>query len=392
MPFPLAVRLLRVAAAALIAFPVAAEVELNPAHPQTYEVRAGDTLWDIAGRFLLEPWRWSEIWQENSELADPNLIFPGDVLRLHYENGRPRVRAQRGMRTVKLSPRVRVTPLKVPVPTVSVGSIKPFLTRPYVLQRTQIDASPYVVSFPDRRVLGGTYDTAYVRSMYGNVGERLSIVRPGEPYRDPDTGAVLGYKALHVADAVLERPGNPATVRIQGMSLETVIGDRVLPSAGEEPLQTFFPRPAPQGRRGRIISVLNGVSQIGQHNVVVLNLGSRHGLERGHVFDVFNGGERVTDTVRADASRWDWKNMRFWSQEFWYGDYRTGGFLEGEPNANEPFPPHVEARRLSEDYILPFERAGTIMVFRTFPQVSFALVMRAARSMHVLDAVRPPRT
>ena len=384
--------LIPLAVLVLTTFPVAAQVELNPSHPQTYRVRSGDTLWGIAARFLREPWQWSEIWNANREIGNPNLIYPGDVLELTYRNGQPRVGLRGGMRTVRLSPRVRVTPLEAPIPTVSIGSIRPFITRSYVLDREQIDASPYVVSFPGRRVLGGVTDRAYVRSIFGDPGERFDIVRPGEPYRDPDSGDILGYKAEFVADAVLERSGNPATVRIDSMSLETAIGDRVIATAADEPLRTFFPRPAPRARNGRIISVLNGVSQIGQYQVVVLNMGSKQGLAPGHVFDVFNGGEQVKDTVRADASRWDWKNMKFWSQDFWYGDYRTNGWLEDEPNANEPFPLHVKADTQSQDFILPLERAGTLMVFRTFPRVSFALIMNASRSMHLLDSVRPPRS
>lgn len=376
--------------AVLVAFPVAAQVELNPNHPETYTVRRGDTLWGIAGRFLRDPWRWSQIWDANREIGDPNLIYPGDVLSLYYTNGQPRIGFAGGMRTVRLSPRVRVSQLQAPVPTVPIGSIRPFLSRPYVLDRAEIDALPYVVSFLDKRVLGGLGDRMYVRSILGGADDRYHVVRPGGPYRDPDSGNILGYKALYIADAILERRGDPASLRIDSMALETEIGDRVLPATADEPLQTFYPRPGPSGRRGRIISVLNGVSQIGLHNVVVLNLGSDQGIEKGHVFNIYNGGDQVQDRVASGASKWDWKHMKFWSQEFWYGDYRTDGWLEDEPNPNEPFPLHMEAHPLSEDYLLPYERAGTLMVFRTFDRVSFALVMQATRAMNVLDTVRPP--
>jgi hypothetical protein len=164
----------------------------------------------------------------------------------------------------------------------------------------------------------------------------------------------------------------------------------VLVVEGEKPLQTFLPRPAPRGRSGHIISVLNGVAQIGQFDVVVLDLGSDQGLQPGHVFTVYSGGDRVTDSVRADTDSWNWKSMKFWSQEFWYGDYRAEGFLNDSPDPNAPFPPHADVRKQSEDYILPYEDAGTLMVFRTFQKLSFALVLRARRVMHVLDMVRPP--
>jgi hypothetical protein len=378
-------------AIALSAVPALAQVELTDNPPQTYTVRSGDTLWGIAGRYLRDPWRWPEIWDSNRELGDPDLIYPGDVLELSYRNGRPRVGLRGGLRTVKLSPRVRVTPLKMPVPTIPLGSIQPFLSRPYVLDKAQIDAAPYVVDFPDEHIVAGLNDSVYVRSLFGAEGTRYSIVRPGEPYKDPDSGAILGYKALFVADAVLERPGDPAKVTISSMDLETGIGDRVLSAGEDEPFTSFFPRAAPRGTKARIISVLNGVSQIGQFNVVVLNRGSRDGLQPGDVLDVFSGGEERRDQVRTDAAGWNWKDQKFWSQETWYGDHRIQGWLHDQIDPREPIAPHVEVRKPAATYITPYERAGTLMVFRTFSRVSFALVMDAARPMHLMDAVRSPK-
>jgi len=376
--------------AALSASPSLAEVELNPNRPQTYTVHAGDTLWDIAGRFLRDPWRWSEIWEANREIGDPDLIYPGDVLELYYRKGQPRVGLRGGLRTVKLSPRVRVTPLQMPVPTIPLGSIQPFLTRPYVLDKAQIEAAPYVVDFPEEHIVAGLNDSVYVRSIYGETGWRYNIVRPGEPYKDPESGQILGYKALFVADAILDRPGDPAKVTIATMGLETTVGDRVLPAAHDEPFTNFLPLPAPRATKARIISVLNGVTQIGQYNVVVLNRGSRDGLQPGHVLDVYNGGQERRDQVRTDSTGWDWKGQKFWSQETWYGENRIQGWLNDELDPREPLPPHVDVRRPSNTFIRPYEQAGTLMVFRTFPRVSFALVLTASRPMHVMDAVRSP--
>ncbi|PJA41440.1 MAG: peptidoglycan-binding protein, partial [Lysobacterales bacterium CG_4_9_14_3_um_filter_62_6] len=99
-----------VAGSLLAASGFAANPELRSDHPQTYTVVRGDTLWDISARFLKSPWLWPEIWQANSQIENPHLIYPGDQISLVYIDGQPRlVRGNGGNRpdVVRLSPRVR---------------------------------------------------------------------------------------------------------------------------------------------------------------------------------------------------------------------------------------------------------------------------------------------
>jgi len=369
-----------------------AQDPLRPDHPETYVVQPGDTLWDIAGRFLREPWLWRKVWRANPDVRNPNRIYPGDVLAVDYSSGSPRIqRAERGgMRTVKLTPRVRVAELDQEIPTIPLSAVAPFLSRPIVTDAREIDDAPYVVGFPDEQILGGLGNTFFVRTILRAENDRWEVLRPGEALRDPDTNELLGFEALSVATARLQRLGDPATLVITRSDKEVQVGDRVRPARDEEPIRSFFPAPAPPSSRGKIISVLNGVSQIGQYDIVVLNLGTREGVEPGQVFAVYRGGDLRRDTVKGRRSNWNWRNESPADVSFWNEPWQPDGWVRDRPDPNDPLPLHRRFSRGNDQYIVPDSRSGVAMVFRVFDKVSYALVMHATRAMHVGEVVATP--
>lgn len=348
-------------------------VELNPDAPTRYVVKKGDTLWDISEHFLVEPWRWPEIWQINPQVHNPHLIFPGDELALFYRDGQPVVqitrrgeeaggeeivetptgeqvvRRQVGPRTVKLSPKAHVMDREEAVPTIPIDAIRPFLARPRVLGPGEFEAAPYVVSAGRENLLAALGMQVFVRGLEPAQGTRFGVYRRGQVYRNPsDPQDILGYEAIHVADAVVEKPGDPATVLLLTSSQEVLAGDRLFPVTEDQVVTNFMPRAPDWDVKGQIISVVDGVTQIGENDIVVLDLGSQDGIKQGLVLGIFQSGNRVEDKWIA----------------------RQG--LE----------------RIFVD--LPELRAGTVMVFRPFDRVSYALVMQATRPMHLLDAVKNP--
>src|SRR5690606_16436104 len=102
-----------------------ADVQLREGHPDQYTVVKGDTLWDISGKFLSQPWKWPEIWHANPQVENPHLIYPGDQLNLVYIDGQPRLMLNRGASrgTVKLSPSIRKTPMAEAIQTIPLEEI-----------------------------------------------------------------------------------------------------------------------------------------------------------------------------------------------------------------------------------------------------------------------------
>ncbi len=324
-------------------------IPLNPAHPDSYVVKKGDTLWDISSMFLRDAWYWPEIWYVNPQVENPHLIYPGDVLTLVYVDGQPQIRSSRGVASAsgmeRLSPRIREEQLTEAVTTIPYEAIAPFLGKGMVLSKDEIDGLPHIVALRDDHLVGATGNEAYVRGDVAGVESTYSIVHIGDKLVDPDDGDVLGYEGIYVAEGSVRRGGDPATVTIKESQREALKGDRLVTQAEPFPLQ-FEPRSPEQPVEGRIVHVVDGVTQIGQYQVIVINRGTRHGLEPGHVLSVWQAGDKVSD--------------------------------------------NVDSRLFGRKVQLPDERAGTLMVFKTYDRLSYALVMQAEGPIHTLDKVRNP--
>ncbi len=379
------------------------ELTINTDHPEKYTVVKGDTLWDISARFLQQPWRWPEIWGVNPQIDNPHLIYPGDIVSLTYQDGQPVLNLERGTgqvvsgRNVKLSPTIRSTDNTEAIQTIPIDAIQQFLERPIVLEDNEIDQWPYVVSSYDEHLIATTDNTIYVRGIPedSNIA-RYSIYRKGKPYVNPkknDEGKneVLGYEAIYVGDATIKQHGDPASALITVVDREVMKGDRLLPQTDEEISTEFIPRSTNSEMKGSILSVVNGVSQIGQYQIVVLNLGEEQGIETGNVLGIYQAGYVVQDKIGPNIQKSDAQKAAELKELTENGTVISKlayGVGQGIEAFNETFPTIANIQDKSEDVTLPEEYVGVVMVFRTFNKVSYALVMETQGPVHVLDSVR----
>ena len=324
--------------------------------PDSYVVKRGDTLWGIAKVFLRDPWYWPEIWQVNPQVHNPHLIYPGDTLRLVYIDGRPQIVLQRGLERgngVRVEPRVRSEPLDSAITTIPYATVAAFMSKPTVLDRDQIKAAPYVLATRDLHVVMSEGDTVYARGFTGpaELGSHYNIVRVGDPLIDPDDNRVLGYDGIFTGSGHVTRQGDPTTLIMTESARESRAGDKLIPGGVDVPLD-FIPSAPRVKTNGRIISVANGVTVIGQYEVVVVNRGARDGLAPGNVLGVFDTGPLVADTDKK-------------------------GFFSLD---------RFGAKRVA----LPSERTGTFMVFKTFDNISYGLIMEATNLIRVGDKIENP--
>jgi len=221
---------------------------------------------------------------------------------LTFVDGKPVIKIDRGKPTIKLSPQARATRLGRSITTIPLDAIKQFLSHPRVLTKEEIEQSAYVVSSEDGHLISTTENTIYARDINNNAHRKYKIYRIGEAYRNPGSKKkdILGYEAFHVADAKILAFGDPATLLITDAKREVLLGDRLLPVAddGEEFDQYFIPHAPDHAVDAQIIAVLDGISRIAQHHIVILNKGTQDNMEQGHVMTIYQSGISVRDYIK----------------------------------------------------------------------------------------------
>lgn len=270
---------------------------------------------------------------------------------------------------VHLSPRSRTESLPDnTMSTLHARVIEPFLAEPLVVDENVFAAAAQIVSAQEGRVLLTRGDRAYARGPAGmplqedaTQGNGWRIFRGTRALKDPDTGLVLGFEAVYVGKAKLlssetlsDETGDGGTVRtvvvparmdIISAKEEIRVGDRLLPEPAHQ-MATYTPH-APQGPvSARIVSVYgSAVANAAQNQVVVINKGTRDGMDSGTVLTILKNREQ--SAALQDAV-------------------------------------HPQLR-------LPSERNGQLMVFRTYERLSYALVLDITDGVRVGDRLEAPR-
>jgi hypothetical protein len=344
---------------------LADELALKADAPKSYIVKKGDTLWDISGVFLNQPWLWPKLWRLNPEINNPHLIYPGDELRLVFDaQGQPML--VKGKPELKWSPKIRKH-LKDqnPVTTLPLHVIAPFIRYDSVKTLAELEGLPHVIGSDEGYKSNIDGLKVYINSDLV-VGQSYGIYHKGTAIIDPNSNETLGYNIRLVGTGKALQSGDmskkqPSTIYIDGAKREIRSGAYVIPVNDDQQYPSIFTmRAASTDTKGVIVSSVTELREFAKFDVVMINKGKNQAVQAGDVLTVNRKSPAVIETddgpkYASDTSRWN-------------------------RMANES----------NSDYDMPAEAIGQVMVFRVYDKVSMALILHSEKPLRVLDGVAAP--
>ncbi|MBT1446274.1 LysM peptidoglycan-binding domain-containing protein [Shewanella sp. JM162201] len=340
-------------------FAMADTLTLKPGHPDTYIVEKGDTLWDISGKFLSDPWRWPKLWNANPQIANPHLIYPGDRLTLVFIDGQPRlvVKPQ-----VRKSPEGRVLPKGGAIPAVSLELIQPYLSQNRVVDPEWFASQPKVLGGESPSRFHVEDDIIYVQAQLPK-GMKVAAYDVGRSFIDKTTNESLGQEVILTASGRVVESGDISKVKLETSLRETHPGNRVLQIEDESLLSAYFMPKAADVADAYVIGSEKDIREAGKLDVVYISKGKADGVEAGDVFAIHRDGDTVV--INEDGTPVSTVDRNA------YGDLMA---KFGSDNAIQ----------------LPDVYHGNLMVFKVFDKVSMGLIMVNDRPVRADDKLSVP--
>lgn len=279
--------------------------------PDIHTVRRGDTLWDLCGHYLGNPWDWPRVWSYNPDIRNPNWIYPGDQIRMRSsaEAGRSIAAFPFGAPNALTSARAgngygSGSAARVPPDTV-------FLRNEAYIEDPDRDVIGEVVGAREEQMLLGQGNHVYVDVKPGvdvKIGQQLTLFeqsRKPEPVdgaRQPPGEIILIKGTLKVEEY------DPKKHIARGVVLESVdaIERGIKIGAVGRRYLVVPPKPSLVTVWARLLSGIHPHVYLGQQQLVFIDRGGEDGLVPGNRLLVVRRGDswRRSLSTAAPSSRY----------------------------------------------------------------------------------------
>jgi len=266
-------------------------IDIKSDAPTQYIVKKGDTLWDISNLFLDKPWLWPELWRNNVQIENPHLIYPGDILRLRYdENGQPVIEIEREKSSIVLTPSKRVVNKPSPISLLPWSLIAPYVESDSMMPISEYRALPTVLGDRAGTPMFSDKDYVLTRKLEEN-NEGYRVIRKVREVVDSE-GKNLGVQVTHLSDAQLSNSlsGDRQIVRLVEVNQEARQGDKLMPKTLTSQDDLVLSPASPQV--GELVKNMNGNVLSGKRDFVINNLGSED-VSPGTIFGIYQKGPDI---------------------------------------------------------------------------------------------------
>ena len=293
----------------------------QPQEYKDYEIKKGDTLWNISSREMSDPFSWPKIWKENPGIKNPDLIYPGQKIRLPQMFIQKEIlpmaspiSAERIMPAPEIKPQPQVKKEEIPI------KIKP-VEKKYLVERDTLISGGYisesiesrgqVIGSPPEREVLGRVDYAYIRTLDPvKTGDRFYIVRPAGRVKHPETGVMMGYLIdVRGIARVVGKESGETKAEITASYSDIVVGDLLFDYYEIDlPLQPEKVRNPDIA--GFIVASKESKVSTGQPDIVYIDKGTTSGIMPGDIlamsarakFNTPNGYLQVISSKKSTST------------------------------------------------------------------------------------------
>jgi len=265
-----------------------------------YTVKKGDTLWDLSQKFSDTPYLWPDLWSNNSQIANPHLIYPGQRIRLFrrtdIEKETKPVMEEKPIETK--APPIEVEPEEVPeIATQEIPEAKPVsktyrysaIDRVGFIKNKALTPEGFIFKVKEDKKLISTDDIVYISQNKNNSltpGGRYTVYRTFDPIYDETTGKYIGIQhfLLGIVEITNTAPRFAIAKVIRSFS-NIVVNDKLMPN--KRRTINIAQQKSMEGLLGKIIVAERHNLLIGDQTTAFINKGEDDGVKPGQYYSIF---------------------------------------------------------------------------------------------------------